>query len=148
MQTHIQSAKRDSRISDKDERTATLRTQKYPLTELTERIIGCAIRVHKALGPGFVEKIYQGALAKEFIKTKLRFTKEKKINVEYDGSIIGYQIIDFIVEDKIIVELKAVSELSNIHTGQMVSYLKAAGLQIGLVLNFAKGRLDIKRVKL
>ncbi|MBL7131532.1 MAG: GxxExxY protein [Candidatus Omnitrophica bacterium] len=120
----------------------------YPLSKLTEKIIGCAIVVHKELGPGFVEKIYQGALAKEFSKNKVVYEKEKKVVVNYDNKAVGYQIMDFIVDDKVVVELKAVSELSNIHIGQMVSYLKAIRLEIGLILNFAKSKIEIKRVKL
>jgi len=126
----------------------TLNEESYPLSGLTEKIIGCAIRVHKTLGPGFVEKIYQGALEKEFTKYKLQFAREKKINVRYDNEIIGYQVIDFVVENKVVVELKAVSELGSIHAGQLVSYLKATNIEIGLVLNFAKSKLNIKRVKL
>ena len=122
--------------------------QRYPLSDLTKRVIGCAIDVHKKLGPGFVEKIYQAALGKEFVKKGLKFTREDKITIKYDGMVIGYQIVDFVVEGKVIVELKAVSELSNIHSGQIVPYLKAANLEIGLVLNFAKNRLEIKRIKL
>jgi len=72
----------------------------------------------------------------------------KKINVEYDNTAIGYQIVDFMVENSVIVELKAVSELSDIHASQMVSYLKAANREVGLILNFAKSRLGIKRIKL
>lgn len=143
-------------------RIATLRTQKnseitdkfksgaeeYLFSSLTKEIIGCAIRVHKILGPGFVEKIYQGALSKELTKSNLNYIKEKKVSVKYENAIVGYQVIDFIIEGKIIVELKAVSELNNIHIGQMVSYLKATNEQVGLILNFAKSRLEIKRVKL
>jgi GxxExxY protein len=120
----------------------------YPLSNLTDRIIGCAIKVHKALGPGFVEKIYQAALAREFINNKLSFEKEKRISVRYENTIIGYQIVDLMVEESVIVELKAVSELSDIHASQMVSYLKAANKEVGLILNFAKSKLDIKRIKL
>ena len=121
---------------------------RYPLSDLTKRVIGCAINVHKKLGPGFVEKIYQAALAKEFVKKRLKFIREDKITIKYYEIVIGYQIVDFVVEGKVIVELKAVSELSNIHSGQIVPYLKAANLEIGLVLNFAKNRLEIKRIKL
>ena len=120
----------------------------YPLSDLTEKIIGCAIKVHKALGPGFVEKIYQAALAREFTNNKLSFEKEKKISVKYENTIIGYQIVDFMVEESVVVELKAVGELTDIHASQMVSYLKAANKEVGLILNFAKSKLDIKRIKL
>ena len=138
----------NNKAMQKIQNNLTYSAQRYPLSDLTKRVIGCAINVHKKLGPGFVEKIYQAALAKEFVKEGLKFTREDKITIKYDGKVIGYQIVDFVIEGKVIVELKAVSELSNIHSGQLVSYLKAANLEIGLVLNFAKNRLEIKRIKL
>ena len=138
----------NNKAMQKIQNNLTYSAQRYPLSDLTKRVIGCAINVHKKLGPGFVEKIYQAALAKEFVKEELKFTREDKITIKYDGKVIGYQIVDFVIEGKVIAELKAVSELSNIHSGQLVSYLKAANLEIGLVLNFAKNRLEIKRIKL
>ncbi len=78
----------------------------------------------------------------------MSFEKEKKINVKYENTVIGYQIVDFMVEESVVVELKAVGELTDIHASQMVSYLKAANKEVGLILNFAKSKLDIKRIKL
>jgi GxxExxY protein len=116
------------------------------LNELSNRIIGCAIKVHKALGPGYIEKIYAGALAHEFTKNKIRFSRELAIKVKYDDLYLGEQRLDFVVEDELVLEIKAVYELNNFHMAQTLSYLKAAGKRLGLILNFARTKLEIKRV--
>lgn len=118
----------------------------YRYSELTERIIKIAINVHKSLGPGFVEKIYQRALYLEFKNNRLKFNREKKIDVIYKKVNLGYEQIDFDIEEKVLIEVKAVSEINAIHISQLLSYLKAAKRNIGLILNFAKPTLDIKRV--
>lgn len=120
----------------------------YPESGLTGRIIGVAIQVHKKLGPGFVEKIYQRSLARALKKAGFSFEREKKIKVEYDGGSVGFQVLDFIVEGRVLVELKAVGEINKAHVGQMISYLKASDKKVGLVLNFGSGVLGIKRVVL
>lgn len=114
--------------------------------DLSNKIIELAIKVHKKLGCGFIEKIYEKALSIEFKKAEIKFTTQVPIKVGYEGVLIGDQRIDFIVEDKIIVELKAVTELNNIHRAQMISYLKTGDKRVGLLLNFARPQLDIKRV--
>lgn len=119
---------------------------KYLYSELTAKIIKLAIKVHKALGPGFVEKIYQRALYLEFKNDNLDFEREKQIYIHYYKANLGYERVDFIIENKVIVELKAVEKINDIHLAQMISYLKASGCQIGLILNFAVKRLEIKRV--
>lgn len=119
---------------------------KYLYSELTAKIIKLAIKVHKALGPGFVEKIYQRALYLEFKNNNLDFEREKQIYIHYYKANLGYEKVDFIIENKVIVELKAVEKINDIHLAQMISYLKASGCQIGLILNFAAKRLEIKRV--
>ena len=119
---------------------------KYLYIDLTDKIIGAAIRVHKGLGPGYPEKIYQRALAKEFQYQGIPFKKELNFRVGYKGSDVGYEIIDFCVYDKIAVELKAVKEIMDLHASQLVGYLKAAKLRLGLILNFGKTKLEIKRV--
>ncbi len=116
------------------------------LNELSSRIIGLAIRVHKTLGPGFVEKIYERALTEEFGKEKIRFRLQREIEVKYGEVNIGGQRLDIMIEDEIILELKAISELRGIHQAQMISYLKAANKRLGLILNFAKEKLEIKRI--
>lgn len=115
-------------------------------TEITDKILKSAINVHKSLGPGFVEKIYQRALAVEFRNNKLNFEKEKEIKVIYKNVGLGFEKVDFIVERNVLVELKAVSEILDLHVAQVISYLKAGELEVGLILNFAKRRLEIKRV--
>jgi len=120
--------------------------KKEELNELTDKIIGAAIEVHKSLGPGFIEKIYEKALKYEFGEKDIKFTNQTEVNVSYKGLDLGKQRIDFLIEDEVIVELKAVSEINDIHLAQILSYLKTIDKRVGLILNFAKGTLDIKRV--
>ena len=119
--------------------------QEY-LNKLSNEIIGLAIKVHKELGPGFVESIYEKALAYELRKANIKMSCQKIIRVDYENIKIGTQRIDIIVEDLIILELKAVSEINEIHEAQLLSYLKTANIKLGLILNFAKPTLDIKRI--
>ena len=116
------------------------------LKELTGKIISCAIEVHKKLGPGFLESIYQIALPMELVKQKLKVETQKVIKICYDGKEIGMHRLDLVVEGQIIVELKTVKDFDDSHTAQLISYLKASGLKVGLLLNFAKAVLKIKRV--
>ena len=116
------------------------------LDSLSNKIIGFAIDVHKKLGPGFVEKVYGRALEEEFMREKIDSRVQKEIKIKYDNIYIGGQRLDLLVEDEIIIELKAVSEINDIHKAQIISYLKAANKRLGLILNFAKKRLDIKRI--
>lgn len=115
------------------------------LDRLAKKIIGIAIEIHKILGPGFVEKIYTKALAYELSKNNIKFVKEKTIRVKYKNLLLGDQRVDFLIEDVLILELKAVSAIGDIHLAQMLSYLKTADKRLGLILNFAKGTLEIKR---
>jgi len=118
----------------------------HQFEELSSRIIGAAIEVHRELGPGFLEAIYEEALKIELSEQSMRYDSQKEIKIEYLGVEIGVHRLDLLVEKKIIVELKAVKELTDIHFAQLRSYLKAAGLKVGLLLNFAKPTLDIRRV--
>lgn len=118
----------------------------YLYSDLTEKTIGAAIIVHKELGPGYPEKIYQRALSEEFRKQEIPFSREEKFKVFYGGKEMGYEIIDFCVYDKIAVELKAAREIIDLHSKQLVSYLKGKKLRLGLILNFGKSKLEIKRV--
>lgn len=122
----------------------------YPHTEITEKIIAAAIEVHKHLGPAYHESIYQRALAHELALRQIPFEREKVIEVSYKGSRVGKYRLDFLVEAEVVVELKAVSALSDVHLSQMISYLGATGKKVGLILNFAQTRLvdGIKRVVL
>ncbi len=113
---------------------------------LTDRIIGAAIRVHKELGPGFLEAMYEEALAIELAAVNVYFERQKLLPVFYREHLIGEHRLDFLVEQKVIIELKAISALENIHFAILRSYLKAADLADALLLNFAKARLTVKRV--
>jgi GxxExxY protein len=119
---------------------------KEGLNELSNKVIGLAIKAHKALGPGFIERIYEKALAYEFTNENIRFANQAIIKVNYQNVHLGNQRIDFMVEEEIILELKSVSEINNIHMAQLLSYLKTSNKKLGLILNFAKVTLDIKRV--
>jgi len=114
--------------------------------ELTERIIGAAIEVHRRLGPGFIESIYENALVIEARKRGLRLRQQQPIAIEHDGIEVGKHILDLLVEDTIIVELKAVKNLEDIHFAIVRSYLRAAGRRHGLLLNFCKTTLEARRV--
>jgi GxxExxY protein len=114
--------------------------------ELTGRIIACAIEVHKALGPGFLESVYEAALVVELKRVGFKVESQKLLPIFYREVLVGEHRLDLLVEDKIVVELKAISELENIHFAIVRSYLKAAGLEHGLLLNFATMPLTVKRV--
>lgn len=113
---------------------------------LTDRIIGAAIRVHKELGPGFLETVYEEALAIELADSNISFERQKAIPISYRGKIVGEHHLDLLVSETVVVELKAISALENIHFAVVRSYLKATNLQDGLLVNFASPKLTVKRV--
>jgi GxxExxY protein len=112
---------------------------------ITQRIIGAAIAVHRDLGPGFLESIYEEALAVEFALQGIGFVRQKPVNLFYKDHQIGEHRLDFLVENLVVVELKAIRAFEDIHFAIGRSYLKATGLQDGLLLNFATSPLTIKR---
>ncbi len=114
--------------------------------ELTERIIGAAIRVHTELGPGFLESIYEEALAVELRLGGLQFERQKPVPIFYRARPVGEHRVDLFVENSIVMELKATTAFEKIHFAVLRSYLKALGVTHGLLLNFAGTRLTIKRV--
>jgi GxxExxY protein len=114
--------------------------------DLTDRIIAAAIRVHKELGPGFLESMYEEALAIEFTAGGLAFERQKLLPVLYREHLIGEHRLDLLVEGKVIIELKAISALEKIHFAIVRSYLKASALRDALLLNFAASTLVVKRV--
>jgi len=120
--------------------------EKHRFEELSNKIIGAAIEVHRVLGPGFLEYIYEQALKIEFSERNLNCESQKEIRINYNGVEIGQHRLDLVVENVIIVELKAVKGFADIHFAQLRSYLKATGLKVGLLLNFGKPTLEIKRV--
>ncbi len=114
--------------------------------ELTDRIIAAAIRVHRELGPGFLESMYEEALAIELATAGLAFERQKLLPVFYREHLVGEHRLDLLVEGKTVIELKAIAQLEKIHFAILRSYLKASGLQDALLLNFAASTLVVKRV--
>lgn len=114
--------------------------------ELTQKIIGCAMKVHSTLGNGFQEVIYQRALAIEMADTGLEFSREHEMEIFYKNHPIGTRRVDFFVEGKVMVELKALIKLEDVHLAQAMNYLEAYELEIGLLINFGAKSLEFKRV--
>ena len=113
---------------------------------VTEKIIGCAYTVANTLGSGFLEKVYENAMAHELRKAGLVVQQQAGIAVNYDGVIVGDYVADLLVENVVLVELKAVKGIDNVHFAQCMNYLKATGLQVCLLINFGTPRIEIKRV--
>jgi GxxExxY protein len=113
--------------------------------ELTGKIIGCAMKVHSTLGPGFLESVYKKALAHELRKAGLKVECEKPITVLYDSVPVGDFSADLLVEDRVMLELKANQALAPANEVQLVNYLTATGIELGLLLNFGAARLEFKR---
>lgn len=114
--------------------------------DLSGRIIGCAFRVQNTLGAGFLEKVYENALACEMRAAGLAVAQQKGITVYYNGVVVGEYVADLVVEDAVVVELKASKALDTAHTAQCINHLKATGLHLCLLLNFARPRLEIHRI--
>lgn len=114
--------------------------------ELTHKIIGCAMKVHSALGNGFQEVIYQRALAIEMEKQGLGYQREMEMSIYYDGIDIGKRRVDFFVEENIMVEIKALIKMEEVHLAQTMNYCQAYNLPIGLLINFGAKSLEFKRV--
>ena len=119
---------------------------RYLHSEITAKIIGCAMEVHRILGNGFQEVIYQRALAIEMQAQGLDFTREHEMKIYYKGVDIGSRRADFLVDEKVMVEIKALVELEDVHLAQAINYLEAYGLEVGLLLNFGARSLQYKRV--
>lgn len=120
--------------------------EQYLHSELTGKIIGCAMEVHKALGNGFQEVIYQRALDIEMSQQGMTASREHEMDIFYKGIKIGNRRVDFFVEEKVMVEIKAVIELEDVHLAQAINYLEAYGLEVGLLINFGSKSLQFKRV--
>ncbi len=121
--------------------------EKYKYSELTERIIGCAMKVHATMGNGFQEVIYQRCMAIEMEKQGLYFEREKEMTIFYEGIRVGKRRVDFFVESKIMVELKALITLEDAHLAQAINYLEAYNMEVGLLINFGSRSLVFKRVQ-
>lgn len=114
--------------------------------DLTGKMIGCAMKVHSTLGNGFQEVIYQRALSIEMDKQSLSYQREMEMTIFYDGIDIGTRRVDFFVEDSIMVELKALTKLEDVHLAQAMNYCQAFNLPIGLLINLGSKSLEFKRV--
>lgn len=113
---------------------------------LTETVIGCAYAVANALGNGFLEKVYENALAHELTKKGLLVEQQRPISVQYDGVTVGEYVADLLVEGEVLVELKAARDIEDIHKAQCINYLKATGLAICLLINFGRPKVQIRRL--
>lgn len=120
--------------------------QSYPHSELTETLIGAAMTVHRTLGPGLDEKIYENSLCIELAEKSVHFTQQQVFPVHYKGRYVGKLITDLIADSKVIVETKVVEQIADAHLAQVLSYLSVTGLEVGVILNFKPASLAIKRV--
>jgi len=120
-------------------------TPVYPEQELTQKILAGAFAVHNTLGCGFLEKVYCNALLVELRKMDLRCEQEVPFKVKYKDAIVGDYCSDLIVERRVLVELKACAGLESVHEAQILNYLKASGIQVGLLMNFGKPKLQYRR---
>ena len=120
--------------------------EEYKYSALTSKIIGCAIEVHKYLGNGFQELIYQRSLKEEFFIQEVKFAREFEMPIFYKGQQVGTRRVDFLVEEVICVELKALVSLEDVHLAQAINYLEAYNLEIGLLINFGARKLEFRRV--
>ena len=119
---------------------------KYKYQDLTGEIIAACYEVHNTLGCGFFEKVYQEALAVEMCEREIEYEREKHLSIYYHGEELECDYVaDFVVDGKVIVELKAVTEMDSVFEAQVLNYLKATGLQVGLLVNFGRESLQIKR---
>lgn len=119
----------------------------YKYSDITEKIIGAAMKVHRYLGNGFQEVIYQRCLVIEFERAGLRFEREKEQTIFYEGVKVGTRRVDFLVDQKVLVELKATIQLDNVHLAQAINYLEAFDLEVGLLINFGATSLQFKRLQ-
>jgi GxxExxY protein len=120
--------------------------EEYKYSDITSKVIGCAMKVHTALGNGFQEVIYQRALDIEMRKAGLVFARELEMPIFYDNQEIGTRRVDFFVENKVMVELKAITQLEKVHLAQVLNYLEAYKMEIGLLINFGDTSLKFHRI--
>lgn len=120
---------------------------KYKHSDITEKIIGCAMQVHSALGNGFQEVIYQRSLEIEMKMQGLQFHREYEMDIFYKGYKVGKRRADFFVENAVMVEIKAITKLEDVHLAQAINYLEAYNMEVGLLINFGTRSLEFKRVQ-
>ncbi len=121
--------------------------EQYKYSDLTSKVIGCAMRVHSTLGNGFQEVIYQRALAMEFTIAGISFSREFEMPIFYHSEQIGTRRVDFLVDEVLSVELKALIKLEDVHFAQAINYLEAYNLEVGLLINFGERSLNFKRLQ-
>ncbi|KPL05528.1 GxxExxY protein [candidate division BRC1 bacterium SM23_51] len=123
-------------MNRQDARNAKKREPSEELDCLARAVIGAAIEVHRVLGPGYLESVYEQALCVELDLRGVPYSRQSEVGIDYKGKIVGESKLDLLVGDAIVVELKAVEQLAPVHSAQVISYLKATGLQLGLLVNF------------
>ena len=123
----------------------TTETRGPELNRVTEQIIGCAFKVSNILGCGFLEKVYENALAHELSRSGLEVRQQHGIRVWYDGIVVGEYVADLLVEGLVLVELKAAKALDDVAAAQCINYLRATGLEVCLLINFGKPKVEVKR---
>lgn len=116
--------------------------------QVSEKIIGCAFAVSNALGVGFLEKVYENALVVALRKAGLKVLQQVVYEVKFEEQRVGQYIADLVVEDSVLIEIKAIKEFENVHTAVCLNYLRCSGLSLCLLINFGKARVDIKRIVL
>jgi GxxExxY protein len=121
-------------------------SDRFPQGALTREIIGAAFEVHRILGHGFLEKVYEAALAKELRGRGHRVVSQAEIGVSYKGESVGVYYADLLVDDAVVCEVKALDKLAAAHEAQLLNYLKATGIKVGLLLNFGPQRVEVKRM--
>lgn len=123
-----------------------IQRHRHELDGITEKIIGCVYKVSNTLGCGFLEKVYEKALAVEIRKTGLKVQQQHSIIVKYDGIVVGEFAADLLIEKNVLVELKTAKALDDAHMAQCLNYLKATGLAVCLLVNFGKPKAEIRRI--
>ncbi len=129
-----------------DERRCERINDLETINELTRRVIGCAMTVSNTLGCGFLEKVYENALAHELRKSGIACETQCRLNVFYDGAVVGDYTVDILVENELILELKIAKQIDSTHYAQTINYLRAMNRHIGLILNFGNPKLEFKRL--
>ncbi|MEJ2283149.1 MAG: GxxExxY protein [Desulfobacterales bacterium] len=114
--------------------------------ELSYKIIGLAMQVHRELGPGFLEKVYENSMMVLFRNENIPAINQAPINVYFESEIVGHYVADILVDERIILELKCIETIANVHRAQVLNYLKATGKQLAIILNFAKKKLEYERL--
>ena len=113
---------------------------------ISERVIGCAYEVSNSLGAGFLEVVYENALCVELERNNIFYKRQKQLEVSYKNTVVGHYVADIIVENKLLLELKALPKLTSQHEAQVMNYLKATGIKVGLLMNFGIPKIGIKRI--